>query len=182
MNLDDIYTIAKQIKPDFDNKIEQVANFLQGKAILPPLKSVERAREKLAINLDGDTSLLRDILRVSLVFDNAQQVNDAYNVFSKRFDVVKEGSRNGYAKPIQSSDGYFDAKLDISVGGIFAEIQIHTQAMIEAKERVHSLYEQKQVINRQALKDGVRLTPNQKKEVELLNTQMREIYREANNG
>ena len=168
MNLDDIYTIAKQIKPDFDNKIEQVANFLQGKAILPPLKSVERAREKLAINLDGDTSLL--------------QVNDAYNVLSKRFDVVKEGSRNGYAKPIQSSDGYFDAKLDISVGGIFAEIQIHTQAMIEAKERVHSLYEQKQVINRQALKDGVRLTPNQKNDVELLNTQMREIYREANNG
>ena len=109
-------------------------------------------------------------------------MNDAYNVLSKRFDVVKEGSRNGYAKPIQSSDGYFDAKLDISVGGIFAEIQIHTQAMIEAKERVHSLYEQKQVINRQALKDGVRLTPNQKKEVELLNTQMREIYREANNG
>ena len=78
--------------------------------------------------------------------------------------------------------GYFDAKLDISVGGIFAEIQIHTQAMIEAKERVHSLYEQKQVINRQALKDGVRLTPNQKNDVELLNTQMREIYREANNG
>jgi hypothetical protein len=107
MNLDDIYTIAKQIKPDFDNKIEQVANFLQGKAILPPLKSVERAREKLAINLDGDTSLLRDILRVSLVFDNAQQVNDAYNVLSKRFDVVKEGSRNGYAKPIHSSDGLF---------------------------------------------------------------------------
>ena len=96
--------------------------------------------------------------------------------------MLKKGFPNGYAKPIQSSDGYFDAKLDISVGGIFAEIQIHTQAMIETKERVHSLYEQKQVINRQALKDGVRLTPNQKKEVELLNTQMREIYREANNG
>jgi hypothetical protein len=48
MNLDDIYTIAKQIKPDFDNKIEQVANFLQGKAILPPLKSVERARGKIS--------------------------------------------------------------------------------------------------------------------------------------
>jgi hypothetical protein len=35
-------------------------------------------------------------------------------------------------------------------------------------------------INRQAIKDGVRLMPEQKKEVESLNKQMRQIYREAN--
>jgi hypothetical protein len=145
MTLDDIYTIAKKEKPVFDSKIQQVANFLQGKAILPPLKSVERAQEKLAIDLGGDTSLLLDVLRASLIFDTPKQVNTAFNVLSKQFTTVGD-TRNGYATPIHSSDGYFDAKLDVTVGKISAEIQIHTQAMLDAKEQVHSLYEKKQAI------------------------------------
>ncbi len=180
MTLDDIYTIAENVKPDFDSKVEQVANFLQGKAILPPLKSVERAQMKVDNYHYGDASKIRDLLRARIVFDNAEQVNTAYSVLSKRFDVVADGSRNGYATPIHSSDGYFDAKLDVAVSGIFAEIQIHTQAMVDAKERVHSLYEKKQTIQ-YSVPIGQKLSPEQKKEIELLNKQMRQIYKEASN-
>jgi hypothetical protein len=36
----------------------------------------------------------------------AVKINTAYKVLSRRFDVVEDGSKNSYAMPINSSDGY----------------------------------------------------------------------------
>jgi hypothetical protein len=178
MTLQEILVIAEQIKPIFDKKIQQLAYSVQGSAILPPLKSIERARAKIIADYNGDATMIRDILRASIIVDSTRQVNEAYNAASNYFSVIKEGSRNGYTGTVHSSDGYFDAKLDIAIAGIYAEIQIHTQAMIVAKEKVHFLYQQRQAIIR-SVEKGVRPTAEQKKEIDKLNSQMRQIYREV---
>lgn len=182
MTLEDIRVVAEKIKPEFDNKIQNLAESVNGLALLPALKSNERAIAKIQAVYGGDASLIRDVLRAGIIVDNAALVNDAYKAVESQFNVIKEGSRNGYAEgAVHSSDGYFAAKLDISIAGIYAEIQIHTQAMWAAKEKTHALYEQRQAII-YSLPRGVRPTPEQKKAIEALNKQMRNIYREASNN
>ena len=88
--------------------------------------------------------------------------------------------RAGQAKP-DSSDGYFDAKLDVKFNGTYAEIQIHTQAMLDAKEQAHALFEMRQEIKR-SVPRGHRPTPEQSRTIDELNKQMRELFCKANSN
>lgn|GEM_PF-2423058 len=175
MELDALYRRAEQIKPDFDRKIKSIAEAVNGVAITPSLKSKERAEAKINIDLGGDISKIRDIVRASIIVDTSERVNQVYLMLLDNF--VLHASRNGYLTPIHSSDGYFDAKLDVNFSGFFAEIQLHTQAMWQAKEAAHDLYEQRQALLRAAVSSV--LLPEQKKRIADINKQMREIYRKA---
>lgn len=175
MDLNVIYSQANKVKPTFDDKVRLIADTVGGSAITPLLKSRERAEAKIKADHNGDASKIRDILRASIVVDTTDQVNLVYERVQKEFKV--EALRNGYLTPVHSSDGYFDAKLDVEFSGFFAEIQLHTKAMWQAKELAHGLYEQRQAILRMA-KQSV-LLPEQKKRIAEINKQMREIYRKA---
>lgn len=175
MDLNVIYSQAEKIKPAFDNKIRLIAEAVKGDAVMPPLKSKGRAEAKINIDHNGDASKIRDIVRASIIVDSPEQVNLGFEKVLNDFKV--DASRNGYLSQVHSSDGYFDAKLDVEFLGFFAEIQLHTKAMWNAKGLAHSLYEQRQAILR-AAKDSV-LLPEQKKRIAEINKQMREIYRKA---
>ncbi len=61
--------------------------------------------------------------------------------------------------------------------GVPAELQIHTQAMWQAKELAHTLYQERQSIVRNL--KGNKLTVEQKRRVTDINKQMRDIFRKA---
>jgi hypothetical protein len=179
VTLEEIYTRAEQIKPDFDTKITDIAETVAGVVLLSELKSIARASDKIQSEYAGDASKLRDVLRGSIIVETAIQVNEVYQTILNDFDIL--GSRNGYAKTVHSSDGYFDAKVDVEFMGISAEIQIHTRAMLSAKEQAHALFEKRQDIQR-SVKKGHRPTTEQARKINELNKQMRELFRKAANN
>ena len=179
MTLQEIYAIAKQVKPEFDSKITKIADEENGIALLPELKTLARAQSKIQYEHNGDPAKIRDILRASIIVSTAAQVNNSVRLVSDDFLVM--ASRNGYSKKTHSSDGYFDAKIDVEFMGIYAEIQIHTQAMLDAKEMAHELFEQRQKIQRSVIK-GHRPTSGQISKINELNKQMRELFRKAANN
>jgi len=113
MTLDDIYQRAEQVKPAFDAKITNIAAIVNGTAVLSELKLMDRANEKVNIDYDGDASKIRDVLRASIVMACIADIDAAYDIAFKEFNVVENNARNGYASQVHSSDGYFDAKMDI---------------------------------------------------------------------
>jgi len=175
MTLDEIYQRAKAA---FDAKIAGIAELVNGKTVLTTLKSRERALNKIHHEHFGDATKIRDILRATIVVDSVDKVNDAYQRTFENFLVTS--SRNGYLAKVHSSDGYFDAKIDVDFMGVNAEIQIHTQAMLDAKEKAHGLFRKRQAIQR-AVPKGYRPSSEQARKINELNKQMRELFREAVN-
>lgn len=180
MTLDDIYKIAEKEKPAFDSKIQQIANFLQGEAILPPLKSIERAQEKIDHVFNGKAEKIADVLRASIIFEATEQVNVAFEAVKKDFAIDDLTSYNGYARPTNSVDGYYDAKVILFIGEIKAELQLHTKAMMQAKEKAHELYRKRQAIER-TISEDARPTKEQQQRIDELNAAMAAIFLEAKN-
>lgn len=175
MTLDEIYKRAEKAKPEFDSKLTKLAEKSGGVFQLTELKDQSRAIAKINARYNGDVSQIRDVLRGSIIVDTVSDVNKAFDLAKNSFTV--DFSRNSYASLVHSSDGYFDAKLEIITNGIFAEIQIHTKAMIAAKEEAHILYEQRQTILRNA---GKEISVEQRKQIMEINKQMRNIFRKVN--
>lgn len=178
VTLKEIYARAQQVKPEFDGKITKIAEAVGGEALLPELKALDRAKEKINANYNGDASMIRDVLRASVIVSSGSEVTAVYQSLFDDFDVIETSARNGYAEKVHSSDGYFHAKMDVVFNGIFAEIQIHTQAMMAAKGMAHKLFEQRQTIKR-SIPKGARPTQDQARRMNELNKQMRELFRKA---
>lgn len=145
------------------------------------MKLLARAKDKINADYDGDASRIRDVLRASIIVSTASEVTAVYTSLFKAFDVIENSAINGYAGKVHSSDGYFHAKMDVRLLNVYAEIQIHTQAMLDAKRQAHELFEQRQAIKR-SIPKGNRPTPEQVNKMEKLNRQMRELFRKAANN
>jgi hypothetical protein len=167
-------TLQKKPSLNLMQSLSGLAAQSGGVAQLTPLKDKDRAIAKINARYKGNASQIRDVLRGSIVVGTAADVDKAFNLVKDVFPV--DFARNGYAAAVHSSDGYFDAKLEIITYGIFAEIQIHTQAMIVAKDEAHVLYEQRQAILRSS---GKEMSAEQRKQVLEINKKMRDIFRKV---
>lgn len=173
MGIDEIYSKAKRIKPDFDYAVQELSKRYVAEAITTPLKNKARAQDKADAMYGGDINEVDDILRASIVVATSDKVTDVFNAISMEFNVVR--SANKYIEKQNSSDGYFDARLYVKLDGLISEIQIHTQAMHEARERAHDLYEERQ----RMLRSGQPLNSEQRVRIRDINKKMRDIFREA---
>ncbi|MFZ1830460.1 MAG: hypothetical protein WAW42_17215 [Candidatus Competibacteraceae bacterium] len=172
--LNDLYVQCAEKKPEFDALVTRLAQ--QSKPLLVPLKSDERALEKVITSLGGNLDGLTDVLRATLVFETTADVVTAHNALLNQVSVLRE--RNLYREGVSLSDGYRDAKIDIDLDGIPVELQLNTRKMLEAKEKAHQLYEEKRQLLAGKRSAGS-LSADQKRQLRELDRQMRKIYQEA---
>jgi hypothetical protein len=175
MTLDEVYKRAEKYKPDFDYKIKQWANEFNATPILSNLKDKSRAKDKIDRLYEGNTDSIRDILRATLLVDYNNKVSVLLSEIKSKIGSDLIDVRNNYDKNHNSSDSYYDAKIDFVFNGIKTELQIHTISMYTAKEKAHILYEKRQAI----LKTGYKLTNDQRNEIKNINNAMREIFKGA---
>lgn len=174
--LDLFYAQCAEKKIAFDAWVTWVAQQTGSEPLWVPLKSTERALEKVITSLGGKLDGLTDVLRATLVFETTADVVAAHETLLKQVIVLRE--RNLYRERLFISDGYRDAKIDFIFDGIPVELQLNTRNMLEAKKKAHRLYEEK----RQLLADqrsGRQLSTEQKRRLRELDRQMRMIYQEA---
>lgn len=176
-DLDRIYSLSKEAKPDFDQWVTQLADRHGGRPILAEIKGKDRAMEKALTMFGGDAEKVRDIVRATIAVDTVEQINQLVaDLQDMPFAIVYQ--RNLYATGRTLPGGYQDAKLDIRFGNIFVELQVNTEKMIKAKELAHSLYERRRSLvakgeNRQAL------SADHRDEIQQIDQQMQAIFDQA---
>ncbi|MDG4557910.1 MAG: hypothetical protein P9F19_11075 [Candidatus Contendobacter sp.] len=174
--LDRFYAQCTEKKPEFDALVTRLAQQTGSEPLLVPLKSNERALEKVITSLGGKLDGLTDVLRATLVFEAIADVVAAHDALLKQVSVLRE--RNLYREGVSLSDGYRDTKIDIDFDGIPVELQLNTRKILEAKEKAHQLYEEKRQLLAGKRSAGS-LSPDQKRQLRELDRQMRKIYQEA---
>lgn len=172
--LDEMRAQAEASKPEFDAALREIASAVGGDVQLAKIKSAERASAKALADYDGDVSMVKDLLRGTVVAPSPQDAGRVIAALESRFKVLASGRRNHLGvDSVAPSDGYRDAKMIVRMpSGIVAEIQVNVPEMLDANKRAHPLYEERQRLERTAgaASEGKRRE---------LDAQMRSIYAAA---
>ncbi|WP_028117247.1 RelA/SpoT domain-containing protein [Ferrimonas senticii] len=154
---------AEQAHNDFELLLQQAATAQQELAMLahrtayltntdalvPAVKSKQRAQAKLTGKLANQPQHLTDLARVSLVATDIDGVLKAYQYLSKQVEVIRV--KNRFASP--KANGYRDINMVVRLPqtGHIAEVQLHLESIAAIKNgEEHQIYQQIQQLERQA--------------------------------
>lgn len=141
-NLDELYKLAEEGREGFRKFMEQAKEALGAKKLMsrPVLKSKERILEKMKEDGAPDARQIYDIDGHTLIFDDLGGVARGLKYFMDQGAAIR--IKNNFAN-VMSPAGYRDININIKLpNGMISEIQINTEAMMEAKEQVgHVFYE-----------------------------------------
>lgn len=169
--LDALYEKERRLKAIFDVWMDAVAEEVGSphQPIKVPLKDRARAIEKVQADYAGDVSRLKDVLRGTVIVDSPDQARAVLESARIEYDV--NSVRDTLRPDAQTPDGYRDIKFVIRIGGAPQEVQVNLPEMLDAKEKLHRLYAERDSILR-----GSTFTPKQTARVAELDAQMRVGY------
>ena len=149
-NLDTLFQRAHQAQQELSQLLQDIAQHTQTHVVLPPLKSYQRAQDKVAAKFKGDASQITDLARASLV---AESIYDLMSAFEQlQFHTQMVQIKNRFAEP--KASGYRDLNLLVQLPNsrMIVEVQLHLSAIAAIKSGAeHQTYEQVQAIERRAL-------------------------------
>ena len=127
--LDEMLGRAPAAKAEIDALADEIASGLEGASVAKaPVKSRERALEKVMTDYAGDASRIKDLARNTIVV----QGDDVASVVRQ---LEARGATVKVIEPSEASLGYSGVNATIRTeSGLVAEIQVNTPAMIYAKE------------------------------------------------
>jgi hypothetical protein len=124
----EIYSKAPDAKVEIDNLSITIANKYDGSVALSPIKSEERALQKIENDYNGDATQIKDLARNTIIVD-ADNIN---NVVS---DLTNNGANIKVVSSTTDTLGYSGINATVQTkSGITAEIQVNTPEMLFAKE------------------------------------------------
>jgi len=180
-NLDALYREAAVADKDLRQMTFEVASCTGGTAVFPPgggLKGRKRAEEKIETELGGDASLLMDIARSSVEYDDVDQVYRALQfILGQGYGVVRLKDRA--LEPLPS--GFWDIHLNLRMpNGHIAELQLHLKKIREYSiEKGHKHYERIRAIKARAVREKRPLSSEERATIDRLNHEQRRVYQEA---
>ena len=96
----------------------------------------------------GDAGQIKDLLRATIEVDTVDQARAVVGMLRQPFDVLDVGFRGLFDAAVDPVDGYRDAKTNVRLPGLVAEIQVNLPQMLEAKKKVHGEYAAREKITR----------------------------------
>lgn len=181
-----IYERAAAQKNDFDQTGKDIAAAVGGRWAAPvgmdspPLKGAKRAIDKILSDYKGDPTKIKDLLRGTIEVDTVDQAQAAVAMLRERFNVLDKGFRDLLDPAIEPIDGYRDAKMNVQLDGVTAEMQVNLPEIMKVKSEVHDLYEERSKIARQVDARGDKdPTPEEQAKIDALNAQMKAAYDSA---
>jgi RHS repeat-associated protein len=131
--LDALYPKAERAKREIDELATRVAEQHDGKVARAPLKSKERARQKIEADYKGDASRIKDLARNTIVVPKGQERAALDTLLRENPNIRPE-----HVKVVDAaSDPLGYSGINVSVpteSGVPGEIQINSPEMIYAKE------------------------------------------------
>lgn len=125
---DEIYSKAPAAKSEIDSIADKIAEMSGGQVAKAPIKSQERAIQKIMNDYGGDTTKIKDLARNTIIV-SPEKMDSVVAELSKRGANIKV--IDGATDPL----GYSGINSTIKTqAGIIGEVQVNTPAMIYAKE------------------------------------------------
>lgn len=127
-SIDEMYSRAPAAKMEIDGVADEIAAMFGGRVAKAPIKSKERAMQKIMEDYGGDPTKIKDLARNTIIVSE-EQVDAVVAELAERGAKIKviEGSSN----PL----GYSGVNSALKTqSGIVGEVQVNTPAMIYAKE------------------------------------------------
>ncbi|MCW8328562.1 phosphoribosylglycinamide formyltransferase [Photobacterium sp. SDRW27] len=175
---DQLYLAASLAQQELDTVIREVSLITDTQAIIPGIKSEQRAKTKIETELQGRTEQITDLARASLVADDIPSLVQAFELLNKEVTVV--AVKNRFKSPTDS--GYRDLKMLVQLpkSQVIAEVQIHLDAISAVKNgEEHKIYEQIQGIERQGLVQNRPLTEFETAKIAQLRAVSKNLYQDA---
>ncbi|MGF1724673.1 phosphoribosylglycinamide formyltransferase [Photobacterium nomapromontoriensis] len=146
---DALYQIAPQAQQELADLVQEISLVTQTEALLPGVKTKDRAQYKIETELNGDASKITDLARASVVANDIPSLVQAFELMGKEATIV--AVKNRFKSPAAS--GYRDLKVLVKLpkSEMIAEVQFHLDAISTVKNgEEHKIYEQIQLIERTA--------------------------------
>ena len=123
-----LYQKAPEAKKEIDQLADEIASDIGGVVAKAPIKSQERAVEKIVDDYDGDPSRIKDLARNTIISPSEKMDDVVFKLQEQGANVKKI---DGVSDPL----GYSGINATIETkSGLIAEIQVNTPKMIYAKE------------------------------------------------
>ena len=177
-NLDELYVVSDNARKELYAVLNEITDKYDANYLSAPVKTRERAEQKIAHQFNGDVSLITDIVRDSIVADSIKDVVDIYDYLSNRVEIVRV--KNRFNSPTKS--GYRDLSTTIRLPntGILAEVQIHLREISKVKSgSEHDVYEIIQGLERNAKLENRALSKFEISQIESAREQSRNLYHQA---
>lgn len=145
-SIDELYERAKAEEPAFREQVAKIAAATGSKVKFSEkdgsiLKTRESSERKLRDELGGDASKLRDVLRGTVISDSVEKTRQTVADFIEDHgdDILRIKDR--IVGP--TSSGYRDILVNFRTpGGLVAELQFNSKAMLAAKDKGHEFYDE----------------------------------------
>lgn len=134
---------ATDSKDEIELAAAEIARFRGGFVSIAPLKSEERASQKVALDYRGDWHQIKDIARLTIIVPTLSAVTAVMNMIQYRYFVASKGRGVVDIKiidPERDPCGYSSTTVFVrTTNGRVAEIQINVPEVIYAKQSQSSV-------------------------------------------
>jgi len=178
--LRNLYQDAALRKEQFDAINRTIANMVNAEYKAADLKGSSRAVEKVMYDYAGDATMIKDLLRATIVVDNFQQAGVALRELRSQYRVLDSGFRNLLDPKVKALDGgYRDIKMNVEIDGHIAEVQISIPEFMKVKDKYHSMYAERDGILRRITDENRQPTKAEQAQIDKMNAEMGLAYDEA---
>jgi len=133
--LDVLLTSTRTLMPKFERLLAKLAQATGVRVICAPVKPVNRVHEKALFYYEGDRSKVLDLGRGSAIADDINMVVRAAQWIITNCSVVR--LKNRFCDARSHRGGYRDMLINIHLGGLIFEVQIHLK-VFHAMRAQHS--------------------------------------------
>jgi SPP1 gp7 family putative phage head morphogenesis protein len=150
-----------------------------GLIVCAPVKTRERAKEKVEDDYDGDWAKLLDMVRCSVAFDTMPDLEGAIELLRANGAVYARFPKNRFREP--DASGYRDYMVNYRLpSGMVVEVQYHVKPMLMARERQHLMYGVIRAIKSSMQEEGREdMTPAERAAIEAAKDQGKDLYAKA---
>ncbi|MEH0689749.1 phosphoribosylglycinamide formyltransferase [Vibrio cholerae] len=177
-DFDVLYSKAHQAQAELETLCKSTALLTSTDAYFAGVKSSQRAQEKIAHELDGQVDRITDLARATIVAHDIDGLMSAYEALARETTVVKV--KNRFKSP--QASGYRDLNILVQLPKtqLVAEVQLHLKAIADVKNGAeHDIYEQIQLIERQAAAESRPLNDIEMAKVDKMRKLSKALYQDA---
>lgn len=144
-DLDSLYSTAQPAQNELNHIINTITQQGSLNASLPPIKTYERALNKVTTKFNGDASQLTDLARASILANNIHDLMQAYQTLSEQTQVLQV--KNRFSSPKESGYRDLNTLIKLPQTGMIVEVQLHLNEIAKIKSGPeHKAYEEIQEI------------------------------------
>ncbi|WP_412497078.1 RelA/SpoT domain-containing protein [Shewanella algae] len=177
-SLNALYKQAPLAQNELHSLLSQIANQSETELQLAKVKERQRAEAKVAHKLNNDPAALTDLVRATLIADNLDDLQLAFDTLNQQANVLQVKDR--FAQP--KASGYRDINLLLQLpkSGLIAEVQLHLREIAAIKNGAeHQVYEEVQAMEHKTAREQRPLSELELARIQKLRQESHKLYHKA---